>query len=381
MRVVGEGHAYPIDGKSRYRCRKWQLRVRVCDDGEWSTVSRTFPNAQERRSGIEGTVKDAKAALDAFMESIGDCGRDVSDGVTFAEYLDRWTEARRASGNYSERTVDAQAAVLANLAMHVGDMPLASIDATAVEDAYARIRAGESKSGRRLAGSTLALIHRSLTGMVHYAEAHGDVPEGLLKGLKAPKADTEEKRAMSDADAGALLSSLRSELSPYTVCAAFCLCCGLRRSEALAVSWEDLEGGCVDIRRALDEKAEPKTPKSRAGSRKVPVPAAMSSLLDEWAAKQRAGRVGPVCSVCGAYMKPSSMTVWWQRNAARFGAEGYTLHELRHTYLTMLARSGVHPRVMQDLAGHENPDVTMRIYSHVSDADKRAAVASVEALA
>ena len=47
----------------------------------------------------------------------------------------------------------------------------------------------------------------------------------------------------------------------------------------------------------------------------------------------------------------------------------------------MLARSGVHPRVMQDLAGHENPDVTMRIYSHVSDADKRAAVASVEALA
>lgn len=43
--------------------------------------------------------------------------------------------------------------------------------------------------------------------------------------------------------------------------------------------------------------------------------------------------------------------------------QGYTLHELRHTFLTLAAEKGVHPNVMQKLAGHKNPNITLGLHS------------------
>lgn len=38
----------------------------------------------------------------------------------------------------------------------------------------------------------------------------------------------------------------------------------------------------------------------------------------------------------------------------------------------MLALDGVHPKVMQELAGHSDPTMAMRIYTHVNlDATRR----------
>ena len=47
------------------------------------------------------------------------------------------------------------------------------------------------------------------------------------------------------------------------------------------------------------------------------------------------------------------------------------LRELGHTYLTMLALSDVRPKVMQELAGHCSPQITMDIYTHVNMDAKR----------
>lgn len=57
-----------------------------------------------------------------------------------------------------------------------------------------------------------------------------------------------------------------------------------------------------------------------------------------------------------------------------------TIHELRHTYLTMLAESGVHPTVMQELAGHSSSEITLEIYTHVQMGQKIAAVEGLDAL-
>lgn len=51
--------------------------------------------------------------------------------------------------------------------------------------------------------------------------------------------------------------------------------------------------------------------------------------------------------------------------------EGWTLHELRHTCLTILAVSGVSPKVMQKLAGHARMATTLEIYNHVNMDAKR----------
>ena len=49
-------------------------------------------------------------------------------------------------------------------------------------------------------------------------------------------------------------------------------------------------------------------------------------------------------------------------------------HALRHTFVTNLARSGVHPKVAQDLARHSDVNLTLSVYSHTVLDDRRAAL-------
>lgn len=46
----------------------------------------------------------------------------------------------------------------------------------------------------------------------------------------------------------------------------------------------------------------------------------------------------------------------------------------------MLAHEGVHPKVMQDLAGHADSRTTMDIYTHVNMSQKRCAADALEAV-
>ncbi len=49
-------------------------------------------------------------------------------------------------------------------------------------------------------------------------------------------------------------------------------------------------------------------------------------------------------------------------------------HSLRHTYITNLARGGVHPKVAQTLARHSTITLTMDLYSHTVREDQRDAL-------
>ena len=56
-------------------------------------------------------------------------------------------------------------------------------------------------------------------------------------------------------------------------------------------------------------------------------------------------------------------------------------HALRHTFITLLASSGVHPKVAQQLARHSTITLTMDRNSHTKLADLTAAVGTLPTLA
>ena len=45
----------------------------------------------------------------------------------------------------------------------------------------------------------------------------------------------------------------------------------------------------------------------------------------------------------------------------------FKFHNLRHTYATILAESGVSPRYVQDALGHSKLEFTLRYYTHVTE--------------
>jgi len=54
------------------------------------------------------------------------------------------------------------------------------------------------------------------------------------------------------------------------------------------------------------------------------------------------------------------------------------MHTLRHTYATRCIEAGMRPKTLQMLLGHSNIGITMNLYVHLTDDEKKKEVEKVE---
>mgnify|MGYP003851408187 CR=1 FL=1 len=173
-------------------------------------------------------------------------------------------------------------------------------------------------------------------------------------------------------------------------------CCGLRAGEILGLEWPDvdLERRELAVRRTVVKTgggALVKEPKSRAGTRAVPLPPLAVAALKEWRAEQAkqrlalggAWRAGErVCTrPDGTPMTYDALHHYFLRALKRAGIEGRVrFHDLRHSFATLLAKHDVHPKIAAALLGHSTTAMTLEVYSHATDALKREAMRRLEAV-
>jgi integrase len=108
---------------------------------------------------------------------------------------------------------------------------------------------------------------------------------------------------------------------------------GLRWSEAVALTVEDIRDGRIYINKSVHGQT-----KSRAGVRTVP----LVSPFKKFPATRKALR-------------------------RALAPHGITIHSLRHSYAYLLKSRGIHVTTAQRLLGHSDPKVTLAIYTHVLD--------------
>jgi integrase len=110
---------------------------------------------------------------------------------------------------------------------------------------------------------------------------------------------------------------------------------GLRWSEAVALTQEDIRDGRIHVTKSIHGDT-----KSRAGMRVVP-------LIGEFREFPRHPRT--------------------LRRA--LNPYGVTIHSLRHTYAYLLKSKGVHVTTAQKLLGHSDPKITLAVYTRVLDTE------------
>jgi len=117
--------------------------------------------------------------------------------------------------------------------------------------------------------------------------------------------------------------------------------------------------------------------------RRVPIMAEIQELLHEHINELRKGTnvlsiTGDFLlfpSTTGTYREQNNIREAFKRLCRKIGIEkGQTMHSLRHSFCTILARQGVSLLDASRLMGHSNINITAKIYSHVSDDDKKSAV-------
>ncbi len=384
--VEGGGYIVQRDkSKPKSKCRKWELRVPVGLDprtGKYKTKSRRF----------NGTYTEAKKALREFVDEIEHDRVQGKTSYTFEEYCERFLERRALGKEVAETTQKRQRWQFKAASRHIGKANLASITPAMLDDMYIAMLKGDTLSGKPSSGSYVNQIHDNITLVFEQAIKEGILVKNPCDGANPPKMDTKEKRALNPDRAHVFIAML-DEKNDRECAYLLAITMGLRRGEICGLSWGDIdfERGIVGTsatpttpwatsrrprpRRACAFCPCPKTWRRRSRStrrrrrRATPRPTRTASRTRATSSRPTSRPSCPTST--GRACCPARSA------AAKYGLEGWCLHELRHTYLTMLALSGVHPKVMQELAGHYSSQITMDIYTHVNMDAKRDAVAAV----
>lgn len=309
----------------------------------------------------------------------------------------RYLEIRAAKKEVAPTTQVRQEWQFRAAIRHIGKVNLAAVTPTMLDDMYIAMLKGDTLSGRPSSGSYVNQIHDNITLVFEHAIKEGILVKNPCDAANPPKMDTREKRAMKPEQIQELIEGLDPEV-PRECAYLVAITMGLRRGEVCGLSWKDIdfENGIVDVSHSFDGLGNLKETKTKAGMRLLPLPeVTREALLRQKAAQaeqfaktnqwrkpeegylEQTEETPVIATHYGERVTPGSLSRWWSIDRERFGLDGWSFHELRHSYLTLLALNGVHPKVMQELAGHYSSQITMDIYTHVNLDAKKEAVAAV----
>ena len=391
MAKVSEGTVYQLEkDKPKGKCRKWRLIVPTGYD----PVKKKY---RQRTKTFYGTYSAACKALREFLGEVRSNGSARRSNLTYEDCCAAFVEYRAKSGQFAPKTVNENRKRLHQIDHLVGDLRIQELDRSTLEWCFSELRAGNTLRGRPLSGTTMNGIYKSVSLMMDRAVEEGVIASNPCKGMTAPKLDTEPRTPLPPELVSDLLNRLDPR-EPSELAVILCVTVGLRRGEVCGLSWGDVDltKSMLHVRRAVDEFGNVKEPKTASSRRSLPLlPIAREALEKRHAAmlqefsdapgyvvrsasgvRKLAPNVPVVTNEYGKRRRPMLLTQWWDRNRAKkLGVpEECRLHDLRHTFLSILAEEGVHPRIMQEYAGHARPDITLRIYTHVRDDQKRAAM-------
>jgi integrase len=166
----------------------------------------------------------------------------------------------------------------------------------------------------------------------------------------------------------------------------------MRRGELVGLRWTDvdLEAGRLTVRRAVVTvryemiESEPKTEKSR---RPIALDPQTVKILREWRVRQLEERLlcgGGWIDTDDVFTRPDGSGLHPDRVSKLFdaavnnaGVPRLRLHDVRHTWATMALRAGVHPKIVSERLGHSSIQITLDIYSHITEEQDREAAIRV----
>ncbi len=360
--------------KPRARCRKWQLRVSTGKspaDGKY--------HCRTRR--VACTYTEAKQLLADFADEVEAELNPSQAPRTFQEECERLLKNRRASGNFSDARLRSLENELKTACMHLGHANFCEVTPGMLNDMYAKLRSGKGTlSGKPATGTYVRTIHRAVGLVYNQALKEERCKRNPCHHAEPPKSDSKPRQALSASQFNRLSTGL-DPTREHDLAWLLAATMGLRRGEICGLSWGDVnfDEGLVDVHHSYDRNRKLKCTKTVAGMRLLPLTPELASALERHRRAQldrglHCGASDPgVVTRKGTRVHPDIMERWWNHDREKLGLSGICLHELRHSYLTALARAGVHPSVMQELAGHATSKITMEIYTHVNMDGKRQA--------
>ncbi len=383
------------EGTIRQRSNgRWEARYRYVDP---------VTGEKCRGSAYGRTSKEARVEMMKALDRIAE-GSPVKDSsITVGAWVEHWLATSLVASSRKESTKQLYRVLAPHLTS--GTFAGRRLDRLRPSDVEALVVELRTKNGRRRVGHdedgvpTFTVMSSSTVQRIFVLlrlALDGAVRDGLLarnpaRQVKQPSVERVEAHFLTGEETRAVLGDAKKSRA-WAVLVLIAMT-GLRRGEALALTWADVDfdGGVLQVRRTLSRlggelvATSPKTPKSR---RMLPMSEPVVRLLKEHKANQaaerlRAGRHWQAndfvfATEFGAAVDPRNILRAVSRSAARVGIEHPVgVHSLRHSAATAMLEAGVNLKAVSDLLGHADIRMTANTYGHVSDAAARLAMDSL----
>ncbi len=423
----------PITSKKKNRKEKdykkagnGQGSVRQLPNGKWRWEVTLGYTLEGKRRSISGVCTNQTQAGIEKAKALADHARGLlasADTISVKVYADKWLERQKGLRPTTELAYRRD---LDYALKHLGKMKLKDVKPHHVKDTLVRlsemVMEGGRGKGKTMSSRTLGMVRMRLKAMFHEAVVDQLIyfnPCEAVKRIKTGVPETVSKvldfgQMTRFHELGlALYEANVLRLFPALFTAASL---GLRRGEACGLRWQDVDLGqnLIHIRQTITTpKGKPHfgEPKTRHSKRDIPIPQSLKNILLLHQEKQNLERerandawrnTGAVFATeTGTYTHPDNLEralnhlVTWsdpvnftpQRCKAvsvksrpkleliiKSGGKLPDLnpHDLRHTAATLLLRRNVPVEVVSRILGHSKVSVTLDIYRHVLESEKKA---------
>ena len=299
---------------------------------------------------------------------------------TFRQIAEMWEREHREE--ITQRTWTNYEPHYQNLLTRHGDKQIQEVTALEITN---HLTAAKAKGYSATVVNTIRSLYRMI---FDYAVAHDyaqynpvlsvRLPKGLKRGKRTAPTDNQIKTIFSNVD------------QPFGLFPVFLLCTGLRKSEALALTWDDIDFNLkqISVTKSIDytvgAKPKIKPPKTEAGNRVVPIldvllpylqtaqKSATSDYVFPAPASTRGGKGGGMMTLRGyegAWNRYCELAGFWGD-----GKPTITAHNLRHGTATLMFELGVDELTAQRILGHSRIEITREIYTELRAAQNAKSV-------
>ena len=331
---------------------------------------------------VRGTKREAQKRLTELLGQL-DTGTYVEPSrETVENFLGQWFRDY-AETHVRQRTLEGYRG---NLDRYI----IPALGSIALEKLAARhIQSFESDCLRRgLSPQTVLHCHRIIFQVLRWGVKMGILGRNVAEAVDPPRPQRREAQTLDWEGVRKFPEVAQS--SSYYPLFLMALLTGLRRSELLALRWQDveMEMGTLSVNRSLVKlrtgeliMAPPKSGKPRG----VHLPLGAVACLKRVRERREADalRLGQTLlreslvfsRLDGSALLPDSISHIFGKLAAKAGLKGrIRLHDLRHTHASLMLAEGIHLKVVSERLGHSGIGITGDLYSHVLPGLQREAV-------
>ena len=276
---------------------------------------------------------------------------------------------------------------------------LTAIDGEAVKK-YVKYCSTEAKTkqGKPYSATTVKHHFDTLKNILEYARRFHYVnynPCQDLNQKEKPKRDKKTVDFLDPKDAKRFIECLEEETLFWRCYMNLLIVTGMRRGEATALQWADLDADnlTITVQRnvTIDRNAPEKYhigPTKTEDVRTVPITPRLLTLLKQRKEEQEEiyGAVFPSAYIFNRAtdpytpVYPTEPTRWQSKFVKRHNLPRVSPHDLRHTAATLALEAGANLKEVQTLLGHSDPSTTMKFYAGVTEEAQRRTVQGIEDL-